>query len=54
MDEILTSALRDAVFGRLDYLERLANESDRQSKAAIADTEIARLTGAFARSAGPA
>jgi hypothetical protein len=47
MDEVLTSTLQDAVFGRLDYLEHLADEGDQQSKAALADTEIGRLTGAF-------
>jgi hypothetical protein len=47
MDEVLTFTLQGAVFGRLDYLERLANEGDQQSKAALADSEIARLTGAF-------
>jgi hypothetical protein len=47
MDEVLTSTLHDAVFGRLDYLDHLACEGDEESKAALADTEIARLTGAF-------
>ena len=47
MDEVLTAALRGAVFGRLDYLDRLAQKGDEQSKAALADTEIARLTGAW-------
>ncbi|MEV6639694.1 hypothetical protein [Amycolatopsis sp. NPDC051371] len=47
MDEVLSSALRDAVFGRLDYLDRLAEEGDQHSKAALADSEIVRLTGAF-------
>ncbi|HET6287640.1 MAG TPA: hypothetical protein VFG15_12940 [Amycolatopsis sp.] len=47
MDEVLTAALRDAVFDRLDYLDRLAGESDQHSKAALADTEIVRLTYAF-------
>ncbi|MEC3974282.1 hypothetical protein [Amycolatopsis sp. H20-H5] len=47
MDEVLTSTLQRAVFGRLDYLERLADEGDQQSKAVLADSEIARLTGAF-------
>jgi hypothetical protein len=47
MGEILTSTLHDAVLGRLDYLERLAVEGDRRSRAALAETEIPRLTVAW-------
>ena len=47
MDEVLASALQSAVFGQLDYLDHLAQDGDEQSKAALADTEISRLTGAF-------
>jgi hypothetical protein len=47
MDEILASALRDAVYGRLDYLDRLVTDADLRSKAALADSEIARLTAAW-------
>lgn len=46
MDEVLASALQGAVFGQLDYLDHLARDGDEQSKAALADTEICRLTGA--------
>jgi hypothetical protein len=47
MDEILASALREAVLNRLDYLDKLVTEGDLPSRAALADTEISRLTGAW-------
>lgn len=47
MDEVLSSALQSAVCGRLDYLDRLCHEGDEQSKAALANTEITRLTEAW-------
>ncbi|WP_146073811.1 hypothetical protein [Amycolatopsis sp. CA-126428] len=47
MDEVLSSTLQSAVFGRLDYLDRLAREGDESSRAALADTEITRLTRAW-------
>ncbi|MEV6871659.1 hypothetical protein [Amycolatopsis sp. NPDC051128] len=47
MDEVLSSALRSVVFARLDYLDRLAHDGDEPSRAALADTEITRLTGAW-------
>lgn len=47
MDEILADALCRAVYSRLDYLEKLANDADLRSRAALADTEIVRLTSAW-------
>jgi hypothetical protein len=47
VDEVLASALQGAVFGQLDYLDHLARDGDEQSKAALADSEICRLTDAF-------
>ena len=47
MDEILASTLRDAVHDRLDYLDKLATEADLRSRAALANTEIIRLTSAW-------
>ncbi|MGW7531707.1 hypothetical protein [Amycolatopsis sp. NPDC054798] len=47
MDEVLTATLRRAVVDRLDYLEVLAATGDTPSKAALAETEIARLTTAW-------
>lgn len=47
MDEILAATLRRAVHGRLDYLDKLATDSDLRSRAALADTEIVRLTSAW-------
>lgn len=47
MDEILADALSRAVHGRLDYLDKLAAGSDLESRAALADTEIGRLTSSW-------
>lgn len=47
MDEILAATMRDAVYGRLDYLDRLVTDADEPSRAALADTEISRLTRAW-------
>ncbi|WP_158894285.1 hypothetical protein [Amycolatopsis anabasis] len=47
MDEVLTATLHRAVRERLDYLEDLVTEADEESKAALADTEIPRLTTAW-------
>ncbi|GAA4552733.1 hypothetical protein [Amycolatopsis samaneae] len=47
MDEVLTSTLQDAVLGRLDDLDTIASDGDERSKAALADSEIIRLTGAW-------
>ncbi|HEY0688570.1 MAG TPA: hypothetical protein VGD71_05960 [Kribbella sp.] len=47
MDEILTSTMCDAVYGRLTYLDRLVADADEPSRAALAETEIARLTAAW-------
>ncbi|UJW32460.1 hypothetical protein L3Q67_01335 [Saccharothrix sp. AJ9571] len=47
MDEILALTLRSAVHDRLDYLDKLATGADRESRAALADTEIVRLTSAW-------
>lgn len=40
-------ALRVAVVERLDYLDLLVSEGDAPSRAALADTEIGRLTDAW-------
>jgi hypothetical protein len=47
MDEVLTTTLCEAVYERLDYLGRLVNEADLRSRAALADTEIVRMTQAW-------
>jgi hypothetical protein len=47
MDEVLATTLRDAVHQRLDYLDTLVAEADLQSRAALAESEIARLTTAW-------
>ena len=47
MDEVLSSTLRTAVYGRLDYLDTIVGKADDESKTALADTEITRLTGAW-------
>lgn len=44
MDEILTSTLSDAVYGRLDYVDDLVDAADAESLRALATTEMARLT----------
>lgn len=41
------SGLRAAVIERLDYLDLLAGEGDEPSRAALAGTEIVRLTDAL-------
>jgi hypothetical protein len=45
MDEVLSSTLRDAVYGRLDYLDTIVHGPDEASRASFADTEITRMTG---------
>lgn len=47
MDEVLATTLREAVIGRLDYLDTLVSEADLRSRAALAESEIARLTSAW-------
>ncbi|WP_103343899.1 hypothetical protein [Amycolatopsis sp. CA-126428] len=47
MDEVLTVTLRDAIYERLDYLGRLVADGDLRSRAALADTEITRLSQAW-------
>lgn len=44
MDEILTSTLRDAVYGRLTYVDDLVDAADAESLCALATSEMARLT----------
>ncbi|MGH3921495.1 MAG: hypothetical protein ACRDTT_01240 [Pseudonocardiaceae bacterium] len=39
--------VRDAVYGRLDYLDQLVADADEPSRAALANTEISRLTTAW-------
>jgi hypothetical protein len=47
MDEGLARAYRAAIFERLDYLDRLAAKADLRSRAALAQTEIARMSAAL-------
>jgi hypothetical protein len=47
MDEVLVGALSSAVHERLDYLEMLIADGDTPSLAALAETELARLTIAW-------
>jgi hypothetical protein len=47
MNKALSSTLRKAVYERLDYLDRLVSQADLPSRAALADTEIARMTAAW-------
>jgi len=47
MDENLAAALRDEIFGRLNYLDQLVADADLRSRAALSDTEISRLTAAW-------
>jgi hypothetical protein len=47
MDEVLASSLRDAVHQRLEDLDMVATNGDLSSRAALADTEILRLTAAW-------
>jgi hypothetical protein len=47
MDEGLSFVLREAVYERLEYLNRLVGEADLRSRAALADTEIARMSAAW-------
>ena len=47
MDEILAATFRRAVHDRLDYLDVLATDGDLRSRAALANTEITRLTSAW-------
>lgn len=44
MDEILTSTLSEAVYGRLNYVDDLVGEADVESLRALAATEMTRLT----------
>jgi hypothetical protein len=41
------AAVREAVFDRLDYLDQLVTQADVPSRAALAETEIARMTEAW-------
>lgn len=47
MDEDSAASVQAAVIERLDYLDNLAINGDHESRAALATTEIARLTGAW-------
>ena len=47
MDEYTASTLKVAVIERLDYLDTLVTDADAPSRAALAETEISRLTGAW-------
>lgn len=41
------TAVREAVFERLDLLDQLVSQADVPSRAALAETEIARMTEAW-------
>jgi hypothetical protein len=41
------TAVREAVCERLDYLDQLVSQADVPSRAALAETEIARMTEAW-------
>jgi hypothetical protein len=43
MDDVLSSALRDATYGWLDRLEALVGDADAPSRALLAETEMVRL-----------
>ncbi|NKE57503.1 hypothetical protein FXN61_11920 [Lentzea sp. PSKA42] len=47
MDEVLAGALRCGIYERLDYLEMLIADGDTTSLAALAETELARLSIAW-------
>ena len=47
MTRVPGDALREAVFDRLDYLDHLVSQADVPSRAALAETEIARMTEAW-------
>lgn len=47
MDDPRASAVQTAVHDRLDYLDRLIADGDQRSRAALADTELARLAAAW-------
>lgn len=47
MDEILAGVLRSGVYERLDYLDKLVAEGDTPSLAALAETELPRLSTAW-------
>lgn len=47
MDEQSGPTVQAAVIERLDYLDKLATCGDHSSRAALATTEITRLTGAW-------
>jgi hypothetical protein len=47
MDDVLFSALRDATYGWLNRLEILIWEADLPSRAALAETEMGRMIGAW-------
>ncbi|MGH3752942.1 MAG: hypothetical protein ACRDRP_09635 [Pseudonocardiaceae bacterium] len=47
MDEVLVSTLQAAVIGRLDYLDTLITDADEPSRAALAETELSRLTAGW-------
>jgi hypothetical protein len=47
MDQVLASALRDATYGWLDRLEMLVRDADEPSRAALAQSELIRMTSAW-------
>jgi hypothetical protein len=47
MDHVLSSALRDAIYGFLARLEMLICDADLPSRAALAESEMPRLINAW-------
>jgi hypothetical protein len=47
MDDVLSSAIRDATYGWLTRLETLIHDADLPSRAALAETETSRLIRAW-------
>jgi hypothetical protein len=47
MDGVLSSALHDATYGWLDRLDVLVHDADLESRAALAQGEIPRLSSAL-------
>ncbi|WP_158894049.1 hypothetical protein [Amycolatopsis anabasis] len=54
MAEVPSATQREAVINLLDYLDVLLERADEPSKAALAESEIARLTMGLAPAARPA
>ena len=47
MDDVLSTALREATYEWFERLETVARDADAESQAALAQTELVRLTEAW-------